>query len=552
MNQNQILKYCLEEGILLDREVLNIFTESMDFESAKLIITKIREQTNKKLITKDLFDNKEKVNQIFSTLSDDKKENLEKLKIKMGIEVEISRETHSINNEDNSKKNTDFSKFKFGNNLNKSNLKGEISKKDNFEQENKIKSKGIKTKSFITTLKKKPDIDDFIKHFRNRFVKLRGILNSHSNLTNLVSINKISGNRQGISIIGMVSEKRVTKNGNILLTLEDLTDSIKILINKNREELYKKCEDISIDSVIGVKGSGSREIIFVNDVVFPDSVLFKRKKSPEEEYVLFIGDFHYGSQLFLEENFKKFVEYLKGKISDDPEIKKIKYIFVVGDIVSGVGVYPNQESQLNVKDLESQFKGISDLLSQIPKDIQIIICPGNHDGVRIMEPQPIFDKKYAWPIYELENVKVVTNPSYITFGIKDNFSGFNLLMYHGFSFPFYSDNVPSLITADAINSPDKIMKYLLKNRHLAPTHSSVQYYPFEEDPLLINDIPDIFFAGHTHKMAVSYYNNILLISCSSWESISSYQERLGNKPDFCKVPMFNLKTREIKILDFEK
>ena len=94
------------------------------------------------------------------------------------------------------------------------------------------------------------------------------------------------------------------------------------------------------------------------------------------------------------------------------------------------------------------------------------------------------------------------------------------------------------------------MKYLLKNRHLAPTHSSAQFSPSEKDGLLINEIPDIFVSGHIHKSAVAYYNNILVISNSCWEHLTSFQEKMGNKPDFCKVPLFNLKTRQVKILDF--
>jgi hypothetical protein len=68
---------------------------------------------------------------------------------------------------------------------------------------------------------------------------------------------------------------------------------------------------------------------------------------------------------------------------------------------------------------------------------------------------------------------------------------------------------------------------------------------------LIREVPDIFVSGHTHKMAISYYNNILIISTASWEKQNKYQERMGNKPDFCKIPAFNLKTRQINILDFE-
>ena len=69
---------------------------------------------------------------------------------------------------------------------------------------------------------------------------------------------------------------------------------------------------------------------------------------------------------------------------------------------------------------------------------------------------------------------------------------------------------------------------------------------------MIRKTPDIFVSGHTHKSGISYYNNILVISVSSWESFTDYQEKMGAEPDFCKVPMFNLKTRQIKILDFEQ
>jgi DNA polymerase II small subunit/DNA polymerase delta subunit B len=121
-----------------------------------------------------------------------------------------------------------------------------------------------------------------------------------------------------------------------------------------------------------------------------------------------------------------------------------------------------------------------------------------------------------------------------------------------FSFAYYANNVQSLMKVKAMNVPDKIMHYLLKCRSLAPSHGSSQYFPSSEDFYFINPIPDIFVAGHTHKSEVSYYNNILTISSSCWEAMTSYQEKMGSNPDHCKVPMFNLKTRAIKILDFEE
>jgi len=535
MNSQEILKFCLEKGFLLDNEILKIFNESgEDTESIKLIIEKIKNSTNQRIITKKLFSqNRDKVFQIFSALPQENRRKLEKLKIKLGLSIEISEEFSEIN-------------------------KPEIflsSSEKQTENKEKINSDTgrVKILSSILNNTKKLEVGDFTKYFRNRFIEFRKILQGNPSLKNLVSINKLSENRQAVSVIGIIANKSITKNRNILLEVEDLTGKIRLLINQNNQELYEKANEISLDSVLGFSGFGNREIIFVNDIVFPDSILQERKKSPVEEYALFLGDLHFGSKLFLENSFLKFVDYLNGKFPNTPETEKIKYVFIVGDIIAGVGNYPNQERDLKIKDIEEQFTRLSNILSKIRKDIKIIISPGNHDGVRLMEPQPLLNERYAWSIYDLKNVILTGNPSYVNIGSTDDFSGFDVLTYHGVSFHYYANTIPKLITESAVKkSPDKVMAYLLRNRHLAPSHSSTQYFPSEEDHLMIKKIPDIFVSAHTHKSAVSYYNNILTISTSTWESKTSYQEKMGNEPDFCKVPMFNLKTRAIKILDFEE
>lgn len=518
MDPKEILRFCLERGILLDKEVLGLFSEATDSEAVRLMIEKVKESTHSKVITKSVFAQGMKQ---FSGqevgLPEDKQKSLEKLKIKLGLELEISREIHS-----------------------------EAGGKPQSKEESLME-----VRSYPTISEKKPAVSDFTNFFRNRLDKIRPILQEHPNLKNLVSINKISGNRQGISVIGIVSDKRVTKNGNILMDLEDITGKVKVLINQNKKDLFSEGEEISLDSVIGISGTGSREIIFANEVVFPDAFIPERKKSPVEEYALFIGDIHYGSDLFLRKGFEKFIDYLNGKVSNTPEVSKIKYLFIIGDIIAGVGVYPEQESFLEIPDVQRQFDGIAELLGRIRKDIKIVISPGNHDGVRLMEPQPIFDRKFAKAIYDLENVTVATNPCRVNIAKRDGFPGIDVLMYHGFSFYYYVDNVPSLMHAHASNAPEKVMAYLLKNRHLAPTHSSVQYYPLEEDPFVIDKVPDVFFSGHTHKCGITFYNNVLVISGAAWEDITPMQERRGNDPDFCKVPILNLKTGGVKILDFE-
>ncbi len=517
MESKEILNFCLKKGFLLAEETLNLFSEN-DVNTIGSVIEKIAKNVNTKIITKNvLFENKELVLDFFSELPKEEQKKLENLKIKLGLSIEISKSAEKIKEED--------------------------------EERKEKKLHNIKINSLVPILRKKIEVQDFVKFFKNRFLEMQKFIQEHPNLKNLVSINKIFQNSQ-VSIIGTVSNKKITKNGNILLELEDLTGKIKVLVTKNKKEVYEKAEDVCLDSVIGVKISKSREIAFANDIIFPDSALLERKKSPYEECVLFISDLHIGSKLFLEENFLKFVDYLNGKIPNR-DYYKIKYLFIVGDIVAGIGVYPSQERDLMIRDIEEQYAKAAELLGKIRRDIAIIISPGNHDCTRLLEPQPLFDERYAWPLFNLKNVFLTGNPSYVNIGAKKEFMGFNVLTYHGFSFPYYANNISSLVKEDALNNPSKIMTYLLKNRHLAPTHSSVQYLPLEEDPFIIKKVPDIFVSAHTHKSSVAYYNNILTISCSCWESKTPFQEKMGNEPDFCKVPMLNLKTRQIKILDFE-
>jgi DNA polymerase II small subunit len=516
MVSNEILRFCVQKGLLVDNDLLNLFSETDDIESVKLVIEKIKNHTQKRVITKNLFnENKDKVNDFLSGLSHESRENL---KIKLGLSIEISKEV-SVNYKIENKKDFNFNE--------------------------------IKILSMHPAGTKKLEVLDFVNYFRGRLKKMRGILMEHSELSNLVSINKISGNRQGVSIIGIVSNKSYTKNKNIILEIEDLTGKVKALVHANKPDLIEKAEEIPLDAVIGFKGSGNSDIFFVNDIIFPESMLQERKKGIDEEYIVFIGDMHVGSKLFLEKEFLKFIDYLNGKLPNTPEVEKIKNVFIVGDLISGVGIFPGQEKELTIPDVEGQYAKVAELLSKIRKDITLIISPGNHDALRIMEPQPLLDEKYAWPLYNLKNVILTGNPAYLNIGSKPGFSGYDILTYHGMSYHYYANNISRLMKEKAVHKPDKIMHYLLKFRHLAPSHSSVQYFPSEDDSLVIDKVPDIFLSGHTHKSAISYYNNILTISCSAWESMTPFQEKMGNQPDFCKVPIFNMKTRAVKVLDFE-
>ncbi len=189
----------------------------------------------------------------------------------------------------------------------------------------------------------------------------------------------------------------------------------------------------------------------------------------------------------------------------------------------------------------------------IPKDKKIIYSTGNHDACTVAEPQPRIDAVYAKPLYAIPNLSIVTNPSWITLHETEHFPGFSCLLYHGFSYTRYCDTVPS-IRDSGVPISDRtglIMKYLLQRRHLAPTYASTQAIPNpKEDCHIITEVPDFFFSGHIHKAIISNYRGVSLVAGSCFQSNSTYQEKFGHTPIPGQVPLINLKTREIRMLEF--
>ena len=413
-------------------------------------------------------------------------------------------------------------------------------------------SRGIVITEEYPTKAKKLEVIDFVHYFRNRFDFFKKLLQDRK-LEGLTSIGKLYGNRRRISVIGLVYQKRYTKNNNLLLEIEDMTGRIRVVFNKERKELFEKAENIVLDEVIAVSGSGNDEIIFANDVLFADVGLRELKRSSEEAYAVFPADLHVGSDKFLEKNFLKFISWINGEIGNDKQkeiAKKIKYLFMPGDLVDSIGVYPAQEKELLIKDVYEQYKYCANLLGKIRKDVTIILCPGNHDAVRLIEPQPKFDPEISSPLFEMENVVITTNPSIVNIGRTKTFNGFNILMYHGRSVDYYMNQVDSLRIANAKLNPGLVLNFLLKKRHLAPGHSCTTILPYDKDFLALRTIPDVIVTGHVHRSAILNYNGILAISCACWQAKTPYQDKLGHEPDPCKACLLNLKTRKINVLDF--
>jgi len=498
--KKEILKSCIKKGFLIDKEVLEALSSFELSFSEKLINGIFDAKVSEKFLTKDFFESNYYILEVLFCLNDEC--------------------------------------ILLDNFISKLNINKKEQKLINYPNDVKILSSN-------SISSKKIEISDFIQHFRNRYEQIREIL-QENDLKNLKSIRRLSSDRETQTIIVMVMNKKTTKNKNLLLEVEDLTGRTKILVNENRGELYDKCKNILLDEVLAFEVSGSKELMFANKVIFPDMHLLEKKKGENDCNMAVISDLHIGSKMFLESNFLDFIKWLNGEKETDKELsKKIKYLFIVGDTIDGVGVFPDQEKLLEIKEILAQYKKLAECLNLIRKDVKIILCPGQHDAVWVGEPQLVIGEKWASDLYKMNNLTLVTNPALV------EVEGFKIIMYHGASFHGVVEQNSDIRVNNGSNNPTIILKELLKGRHLAPTHGECDYVPNEKkDSMVLDTIPDIILTGDLHRPEVSNYNNILLIASSCWQSITPFEEKIGNNPDPCKVPVFNFKTREIKTMDF--
>jgi len=427
----------------------------------------------------------------------------------------------------------------------------------------KIFNERLTTKSKVKILfnyeniPRKRTVTDFTKLFLNRFNKISRILRTRQELQGVTSINRVleKRNREQATFIGMISEIQKTKNNNTILTLEDDTGSIKVIFTK-RSKAHELMGDVVLDEIVGIQGMFDNKVVFGSNLIIPDVPLDKEfKKSPDEVYAAVISDIHVGSDQFLEEEFKKMIKWLKGEMGDEKQksiSKKIKYLFLVGDLIDGVGIYPGQEDELTIKSLEGQYEELVRLMKGLPDRIQLIIIPGNHDAVRLAEPQPVLENDYCNVLSELPNTTILSNPAMVNIHSSDDFPGFDVLMYHGFSYDYYGNFVDSIKSTGG-NISDRtipIMQFLLQRRHLAPTQSSTQYMLDTKDNLVIEHVPDFFLSGHIHKAGVTNYRGTSIICSSCWQAKTDFQEKVGHEPEPCRVPLINLQTRAVTMMRF--
>jgi DNA polymerase II small subunit len=390
---------------------------------------------------------------------------------------------------------------------------------------------------------------DFVSLFRSRYQATRKILTTQRReIAQFIPIHRIKKTMTDVQLIGLVKQVKTTHNGHRLIEIEDDTGSATLMALKSNTEVTQMASEVMLDEVIGIIGkiSKSGDLIIIQNIIYPDIKMHQERKKTESPLcVAFLSDIHIGSNMFMEAEWNMFLRWINGDLGNSRQrdvASKLKYLVLPGDLVDGIGIYPNQEKELSISNIYEQYQALAAQFQNIPDHITILLQPGNHDAVRPAEPQPAFEKEIR-DLFTGKEFLFIGNPSYFSL------HGVEILSYHGQSLLDYSTNIQAL----SYNEPTEVMKLMLKKRHLAPTYGGyTPLAPEHEDYMVINQVPDIFVTGHVHTSSIDTYRGVTLINASSWQSQTTYQKMMNFVPDSAKLPIVDLKTGNATAMDFSK
>jgi DNA polymerase II small subunit len=274
--------------------------------------------------------------------------------------------------------------------------------------------------------------------------------------------------------------------------------------------------------------------------------MHKVKRANESVCIAFISDVHVGSKYFREDLFEKFTQWLNleyGNIASREIASKIKYLVITGDLVEGIGVFPNQIEDLTIYDQVSQYEEAAKLLSKLPNHLEIFIIPGNHDAVRRSLPQPYIPERFAPSLFKDKRVHLLTNPCTI------NFHGIEVFAFHGNALTDILSSTPG----HDFSKPVKALELLVKCRHIAPIYGqTTPIAPESTDRLVMRTIPDVVHTGHIHINDTKRYKGITLIVSGGFQDQTPFQKRMNIEPTPGVFSVFNLQNHQLTDLDIRK
>ena len=448
-------------------------------------------------------------------------------------------------------------------------------------------------------------IEDFLGMFRDRFERIRKIYMARIDTQNAVSPSiakkrKTSTRRSPMDsdgsrrrrppsqmVIGIIRDKNISKQQNVIVDIEEYQSNrpssndrsesrganesiICIIPSKTNgiqgQQLAEKANSLLLDEVVCLSGSVDYNgRMIVDDILFPDIPTVRQiGRAKRDVYAAFISDLHCGSQEFLEDELDTFIDWVGGKDVDESDklmIQNTRYLFIAGDLVDGISVYPDQRYHLAITSLHEQYVLIAEKIRKLPTHVKVFCIPGNHDAARQALPKPPIMREFAEPLYKLDNVTMLGDPSQVIV------EGVNVLITHGDSL----DDLVTMLPGASYTEPGMPMKELLKKRHLAPIYGgktelapskdwkerekkrelygesgndkeNEKYKEPYRDWMVIDTPPDVVHFGHAHHNAVDNYRGVQIINSGTFQSQTDFMRKQGVIPTPGIVTFLNLRT----------
>jgi len=209
-------------------------------------------------------------------------------------------------------------------------------------------------------------IDGYNALFSSRFTKLKKIISTRPEFKMVKQISSIISikSKEDVFVCGLVVERK-TERSITKVIIEDTTGRFEgIIFDKDLQKIASSLllDQFLMACVVFGKNGG----FIIKDIILPDVPEHPRTRSKSETYAVFLSDLHIGSKFFLEKEFERFVSWLS---SPDPISRKIRFILIGGDVVDGVGIYPNQDKEIaereqSVKILEEHIRAASQKIEE--------------------------------------------------------------------------------------------------------------------------------------------------------------------------------------------
>ena len=240
-------------------------------------------------------------------------------------------------------------------------------------------------------------VDGYAALFRSRFEKSMRILSQRPDSKRISKVASVKQNaRSGgkvqqergerslnggsTSIVaGLLMSKRSKKNG-IELAVDDYTGTISVMATT--DDTKKQAAVLALDQMVMLELENAKGMpgLTVKSIIAPDIPDHLPGRSKSESYAVLISDMHVGSKYFMQAEFTRFIEWLSS--TDDEIVRKIKFLCFGGDLIDGIGIFPNQDKELVEMNAVKQMNRAAELLAKVPKHIKMFVIPGNHDPGR--------------------------------------------------------------------------------------------------------------------------------------------------------------------------